>query len=142
VPSSDAYFKPGDPRRFGGTRTGEGNQKLRRKAIRKAKRKWSMFLPEAADLAIAIAKGEAYEHLVNHKTGEIAEVPVNPKTRLEAIKFITERIDGRPEQTRTHELGPGAQGAFSVLLGAAAHEHWEASAIEASATPALPEEVE
>lgn len=87
----------------------------------------SDYLPEAARAAIAIAMGEAKEYLINHKTGAVHEVPCNPATRLKAVQFITERIAGKPEATKTHELGQRAEGMFRVLMGPAAQEHWDTS---------------
>lgn len=85
----------------------------------------SAYLPDAANAAIEIASGRAVEHLINHKTGEVHEVPVNPATRLKAVQFITERVAGKPESTKTHELGDNAAGVFQVLLGGAAQAHWK-----------------
>lgn len=103
------------------------------------------YFPDAAQAAIEIASGRAIQHLINHKTGMVHEVPVDPATRLKAVQFITERIAGKPDSTKTHELGEGAAGVFRVLLGGAAQDHWDtslAAPVEASfaALPAPTEE--
>lgn len=85
----------------------------------------SKSLSDAANAAIAIVRGEARQYLINHKTGEVNEVPVDPATRLKAAEFIFKRIAGEPERQTTMELGEGAAGVFKVLVGAAAEEHWQ-----------------
>lgn len=95
-------------------------------------------LIDAAVTARAIVRGEAKAYLINHKTGEVNEVPVDPATRLKAAEFIFKRIAGEPERNTTLDLGEGVQGMFNVLTGAAARQHWEdRQVIEAEVTPSL-----
>lgn len=81
-------------------------------------------LVEVMRAAVDIALGNAVEHMINHKTGVVHEVPVQPATRLKAQQMVVDRIMGKAEQTKTHEIGENAAGMFSVLLGAAAQDHW------------------
>lgn len=134
MPSSETQFKPGQPSPARGVRR---RQERYADQIVRAEDLMAEAFPDAARAAIAIAKGEAVEYLINHKTGEVHEVRVNPATQLKAIQFVTERVAGKPEQTKTHELGDGAAGVFSVLLGKAAQEHWSPQALPDVEAPAL-----
>jgi hypothetical protein len=103
-------------------------------------------LEEVAAAMVDIALGNAVEHLINHKTGEVHEVKVQPATMLKAQVAIADRVMGKPEQTKTHEIGEGAAGLFKVMLGASAEAHWERvnapaepPALEAAFAPALAE---
>lgn len=91
--------------------------------------------------AVQIALGNAVEHLINHKTGQVNEVPVQPATRLKAQAMVMDRVMGKAEQTRTHEIGQNAAGVFRVLLGGAAAEHWHREALDAPSEPLLTSEV-
>lgn len=119
MPSSDTQFKPGNVP----PRTRPKKEKYAG-YIARAEDLLADYLPDAARAAIDIAAGRAVQHLINHKTGEVHEVPVDPATRLKAVQFITERVAGKPESTKTHELGERAEGMFKVLIGGAADEHW------------------
>lgn len=81
-------------------------------------------LPAIAHEMLRIAFGDMTEHLINHKTGEVVEVPVNPATRLKAQVYLIDRIAGKAEQNKIHELGENANGALKVMLGAAAVSYW------------------
>lgn len=87
-------------------------------------------LGDAAKAAVAIVKGEARAYLINHKTGTVEEVPVDPATRLKAAEFIFKRIAGEPERQTTVELGEEAKGVFNVMVGAAASEFWRQQSAE------------
>lgn len=86
-----------------------------------------------ANLA-AIALGTKQQTVVNLKTGELVQIPVDAKTQVEAGRYVIDRIFGRPERIEKHELGDDARGAFQVLLGAAAQAHWQR--LQAPAAPA------
>jgi len=92
--------------------------------VRQAEKKIVDRLPAIVEQMIATALGETKEHLVNHKTGLVEVVPVNPATQLKAQQYLLDRIAGKPEVTKKHELGPVASAGFQVLLGGMAQAHW------------------
>lgn len=119
---SSTSFKPGHVAPSHAHR--KSKEELYRKPVRQAEKKIVDRLPAIVDQMILTALGETKEHLINHKTGEVAEVPVNPATQLKAQQYLLDRIAGKPETTKKHELGPVAAAGFSVLLGMTAEAHW------------------
>ena len=105
--------------------------------IRELEDRMADSLPAIAEEKLKIALGLAEEAIINHKTGEITMVPVNPATQLKAIESIENRIAGKPVDVKQLEVGEGAQGVFQVLLGAAAEEHWKKKLAESQAPPSL-----
>lgn len=99
-------------------------------------------LLEAAAALAEIASGRAVEHLVNHKTGEVHVVPVNPNTRRQAAVDILNRMAGKPVNTTELKVSDAQRGpVFNILLGEAAAVHLAEQLgqveREAAAIPAL-----
>lgn len=97
---------------------------LYKRPVRQAEKKIVNVLPSIVDNLIAIALGEATEHIVNHKTGTVEEVPVNPKTQASTAQYLLDRIAGKPETKKVHELGDDARQGLQILLGGEAAAHW------------------
>lgn len=131
-------FRAGDDRQRQARELGVERRRMRKfrylDDVEHAEDLMAKSLGDAAKAAVAIVKGEAKAYLINHKTGTVEEVPVDPATRLKAAEFIFKRIAGEPERQTTVELGEEAKGVFNVMVGAAASEFWrqqDQKAIEA-----------
>lgn len=114
----DAVYQPADARRGKVT-----NAELYGSEKRLVEELIIRGLPAMIWEQIKIATGQGTQFLINHKSGEVEEVPANPKDVILAYQGLSDRVFGKPE-THKHvtETSESTQ-RLTILIGPAADDY-------------------
>jgi len=79
-------------------------------------------LPAMVWEQIQIATGQKTQFIVNHGTGEVVEVPVDPKTQVAAFKELRDTALGKPETMKFEKVETEGKQVLQIVIGPAAEQ--------------------